>query len=98
MWARQAATRRTSTSIPAADDVRALLEGLAVPVQVLAVEYPHGCRIRRVRVARLRRRRRKNANEPLIILSRKLLHEFQLGSALRKRGETASAKETACAR
>jgi hypothetical protein len=82
MWARQTVGRSPVEPVPI-DDVRALLAGLEVPASVLSVTYPRGCRIRHVRVAKLRRRKRKTQDAPLIILSRKLLEELHLGTALR---------------
>jgi hypothetical protein len=70
MWSRQAGSPAPA-STESTDDLRALLSGLEVPANVLSVTYPRGCRIQRVRVAKARRRtRRKNQEEPLIILSR----------------------------
>jgi hypothetical protein len=56
------------------DDLRALLDGLAVPAHVASVSYPTGCRIRRVRMSKdPEHRNKKAADEPVIILSRRAL-------------------------
>lgn len=49
-WARAEAGRKPKSEGVTADDVRALIASLAVPVAVASVTYPKGCRIRRVRV------------------------------------------------
>ena len=55
--------------------VSALLGGLDLPIQVAAVSYPTGCRIRRVRMNRRKPRKKKPGSEPdpVVILPRAAL-------------------------
>jgi hypothetical protein len=57
------------------DDLRDLLDGLAVPANVVSVSYPTGCLIRRVRMVREPGAKRKKGQqgEPVIIVSRRAL-------------------------
>jgi hypothetical protein len=71
-WAR--AERQNSAVAAQTDDLRALLNGLAVPSAVVAVGYGCGCRIRRVRVPPAREPRDSATSGP-VILSRRALAE-----------------------
>jgi CheY-like chemotaxis protein len=77
MWA-HVDTAQQDAKAPARrepNDLRALIDGLAVPAQVASVCYPTGCRIRRVRMARDPggRKTKGESDEPVIILSRRAL-------------------------
>jgi hypothetical protein len=95
MWARKTPAPATPTAPPprADDDLRALLAGLAVPPHVLAVAYPKGCRIQRVRVVKVPRSRKK---QPVIILSRKVLSELRLGLTIHSSRRTRREPATLC--
>ena len=82
IWARQESSDAPSHKVvepqetprTAAEELRGLMAGLAVPPQVAAVSYARGVRIRRVRVPGGRERRRGETPGP-VILSRRLLDE-----------------------
>jgi CheY-like chemotaxis protein len=72
--------RPTASTSASADDLRALLGGLAVPQAIAAVGYPRGVRIRRVRVPATREAKPADA-AGAVILSKKLLAEQRAGRA-----------------
>jgi CheY-like chemotaxis protein len=83
MWAHTSDGQREVKAAPSREpnDLRALLDGLAVPTQVANVSYPTGCRIRRVRMVKNPGGRRTSgeADEPVIILSRRALGRGSAG-------------------
>ena len=72
-WARSEPKKQKPAAVTA-DDVRALIASLAVPPAVAYVSYPHGCRIRRVRVPAAVDTESAEATGP-VILSRRALAE-----------------------
>jgi hypothetical protein len=78
IWARAESddpARPPATDANPADELRELAESRRTPPQVWAVSYPRGCRIRRVRVPR--KPPEIKADDPLVILSKKALHEVR---------------------
>lgn len=71
-WTRSEAARPAARA--SADDLRAIIAGLAVPATIASVAYPRGCRIRRVRVPGGPHARLADAPGP-VILSKRLLEE-----------------------
>ena len=72
-WARSEPKKPKAAAVTA-DDVRALIASLAVPAAVAHVTYPHGCRIRRVRVPAASDTDSSETTGP-VILSRRALAE-----------------------
>ena len=72
-WAR--AERRTDEGRRPGSDMREIIERLAVPPHIAGVSYARGVRIRRVRVAGTRDRRRPADQSGPVILSRRALAE-----------------------
>ena len=71
-WVR--AENRGRDAAQESDDVRGLLNSLAVPAAVVAVGYGRGCRIRRVRVPAAREPHESEA-VGAVILSKRVLAE-----------------------
>jgi CheY-like chemotaxis protein len=76
-WARREEPVRKVASAAPADDLRDLIDGLALPPQVAGVSYPSGCRIRRVRVPASPAPRVQGA--PQVILSKQSLADKRAG-------------------
>jgi hypothetical protein len=73
-WARTEVRRAAEEPQAAGDDLRDLMEHLALPPHVAGVSYAQGCRIRRVRVP-ADRAARKGHGKQTVILSRRALDE-----------------------
>jgi hypothetical protein len=74
-WAR----RENEFSLPpipsVADDMRGLMAGLSVPAPIAGVTYASGCRIQRIIIPTPPKR--PQSREPLIIISRRTLHQLR---------------------
>ena len=82
LWARREESAAADRDAPApaarnADELRELIEGLALPPNVAGVSYARGCRIRRVRVAASGAPPR--AKGPVIV-SKRALDEIRAGN------------------
>jgi hypothetical protein len=71
-WATLQQRRPPSDTASREDDLRHLMEGLALPEHVAGVGYASGCRIRRVRVPAARSAPRKGTARPVIVSKRAL--------------------------
>jgi hypothetical protein len=60
-----------------ADDLHEHLAGLSLPLQVAAIAYPHGCRIRRVRVRAIEPVQPASRDKRPLIVSRRALEEYR---------------------
>jgi len=76
-WAKREESNPPAPAARDADDLRELIEGLALPPHVAGVSYARGCRIRRVRVAASGAPPR--AKGPVIV-SRRALDELRAGN------------------
>lgn len=80
VWARVEQPRAAAPAAPVRDELRELMKGLSIPLQVAGITYARGCRIRRVRVPALPASARKGTKEP-VILSRRALEEIRTTGA-----------------
>lgn len=76
VWARIEKPRAEEPPPSGRDDLRELMKGLSIPLQVAGITYARGCRIRRVRVPALPASARKGSKDP-VILSRRALDEIR---------------------
>jgi hypothetical protein len=78
VWAKSERSRPTKDQAEqpaAADDLRELMAGLAVPEHVAGITYARGCRIRRVRVLASDQKASGRSAKQLLIVSRRALNE-----------------------
>ncbi len=74
-WAKLQEPRQPKQDAAREDDLRDLMEGLALPPNVAKVTYARGCRIRRVRVPAARVAKPRSRNAKTVIVSKRALEE-----------------------